>query len=129
MTGKALGDHLRELRQRQKLSLREVGEKVGVSASYLSQIETGERVPSAEILRKMAPAYGVPVRELLEVAGYLDEPEARMSDEERLEWAFQCVLTDPEYRFGNRLRGEELTPAAKRFIVEVYEKATGHKLL
>jgi len=30
---------------------------------------------------------------------------AQTSDEERLEWAFQCVLTNPEYRFGNRLRG------------------------
>jgi hypothetical protein len=49
--------------------------------------------------------------------------------QERLEWAFQCVLTDPEYRFGNRLRGEELTPAPKRFIIEVYEKCTSSKLL
>jgi hypothetical protein len=52
-----------------------------------------------------------------------------MSDAEHLEWAFQCVLSDPEYRFGNRLRGTELTPDAKRFIIEVYEKATGRKLL
>jgi transcriptional regulator with XRE-family HTH domain len=129
MVGKAFENYLRELRQKQRLSLREVGEKVGISTSYLSQIETGERVPSAEILRRLAPAYGVPVRDLLEVAGYLDEPEAMMSDGERLEWAFGCVLTDPEYRFGNRLRGEELTPAAKRFIIEVYEKCTNRKLL
>jgi len=129
MVGKAFENYLRELRQKQRLSLREVGEKVGISTSYLSQIETGERVPSAEILRRLAPAYGVPVRDLLEVAGYLDEPEAMMSDGERLEWAFQCVLTDPEYRFGNRLRGEELTPAAKRFIIEIYEKCTSRKLL
>ena len=129
MVGKAVEHYLRELRQKQRLSLREVGEKVGVSTSYLSQIETGERVPSADMLRRLAPAYGVPVRDLLEVAGYLDEPEAQMSDEERLDWAFQCVLTDPAYRFGNRLRGEELSPNAKRFIIEVYEKCTNRKLL
>ena len=46
-----------------------------------------------------------------------------------LGWAFQCVLTDPAYRFGNRLRGEELSPNAKRFIIEVYEKCTNRKLL
>ena len=129
MVGKAFENYLRELRQKQRLSLREVGGKGGISTSYLSQIETGERVPSAEILRRLAPAYGVPVRDLLEVGGYLDEPEAMMSDGERLEWAFGCVLSDPEYRFGNRLRGEELTPAAKRFIIEVYEKCTNRKLL
>jgi transcriptional regulator with XRE-family HTH domain len=129
MASNVLGNYLRDLRIKQRLSLREVGERVGLSGSYLSQIETGERRPSAEILRKLAPAYGVPVRDVLEVAGFLDEPEAVMSDAEHLEWAFQCVLSDPEYRFGNRLRGTELTPDAKRFIIEVYEKATGRKLL
>ncbi|MBL7119110.1 MAG: helix-turn-helix transcriptional regulator [Dehalococcoidia bacterium] len=129
MASNVLGDYLRDLRNKRRLSLREVGEKVGVSGSYLSQIETSERHPSAEILRKLAPAYGVPVRDLLEVAGFLDEPEAVMSDAEHLEWAFQCVLSDPEYKFGNRLRGADLAPDAKRFIIEVYEKATGRKLL
>ena len=129
MASNVLGDYLRDLRNKKRLSLREVGEKVGVSGSYLSQIETSERQPSAEILRKLAPAYGVPVRDMLEVAGFLDEPEAVMSDAEHLEWAFQCVLSDPEYKFGNRLRGADLTPDAKRFIIEVYEKATGRKLL
>ncbi len=124
-----VGEYLRELRNKKRLPLRTVGERVGVSGSYLSQIETGERRPSAEILRRLAPAYGISVRELLEVAGFLDEPEAGMSDAEHVEWAFQCVLADPEYRFGNRLRGEELTPNAKRFIIEVYQKATGKKLL
>jgi transcriptional regulator with XRE-family HTH domain len=129
MASNVTGNYLRDLRNRQRLSLREVGEKVGVSSSYLSQVETGERRPRAEILRKLAPAYGVPVRDVLEVAGFLDEPEAKLTDAEHLEWAFQCVLSDPEYRFGNRLRGEELTPNAKRFIIEVYEKTTGRKLL
>jgi len=129
MASNVLGDYLRDLRNKRRLSLREVGEEVGVSVSYLSQIETGERKPSAEILRKLAPAYGVPVRDILEVAGFLDEPEAKASNEEHLEWAFRCVLSDPDYRFGNRLRGQELTPEAKRFIIEVYEKATGRKLL
>jgi len=129
MASNVLGDYLRDLRNKRRLSLREVCEEVGVSVSYLSQIETGERKPSAEILRKLAPAYGVPVRDILEVAGFLDEPEAKASNEEHLEWAFRCVLSDPDYRFGNRLRGQELTPEAKRFIIEVYEKATGRKLL
>jgi len=51
-----------------------------------------------------------------------------MNDEERLEWAFQCVLTDPQYRFGNRLRGQgnPLLPSASS---EVYKKATGRTLV
>jgi transcriptional regulator with XRE-family HTH domain len=98
--------------------------------SNLSLIESGGRHPSAEILRKLAPAYNVPMKELLEIAGYLDEQETKMSDEEMVEWAFQCVLTDPEYKFGNRLRGDnEFTLEAKRFIVEVYQSTTGKRLI
>jgi hypothetical protein len=64
------------------------------------------------------------------MAGYLDEPEVRMSDQERIEWAFKCVISDPDYKFGTSLTSPgDLSLEAKRFIVEVYEKATGRKLL
>jgi len=125
-----LGDYLRELRNRKRLTLREVQEQSGASGSYLSQVEQGKRHPSAELLRKIAPTYGASVRELLTMAGYLDEPEVKMSDQERVEWAFRCVISDPDYKFGTSLRtSTELSLEAKRFIVEVYEKATGKKLL
>ena len=125
-----LGDYLRELRNRKRLTLREVQEQSGASGSYLSQVEQGKRHPSAELLRKIAPTYGASVRELLTMAGYLDEPEVKMSDQERVEWAFSCVISDPDYKFGTSLRtSTELSLEAKRFIVEVYEKATGKKLL
>ncbi len=124
-----LGDSLRELRTRKRLTLREVEEKSGASGSYLSQVEQGKRHPSAELLRKIAPTYGASVKELLTMAGYLDEPEVKMSDQERIEWAFKCVISDPEYKFGTSLRASELSLEGKRFIVEVYEKSTGRKLL
>ena len=125
-----LGDYLRELRNRKRLTLREVQERSGASGSYLSQVEQGKRHPSAELLRKIAPTYGASVRELLTMAGYLDEPEVKMSDQERVEWAFSCVISDPDYKFGTSLRtSTELSLEAKRFIVEVYEKTTGKKLL
>ena len=125
-----LGNYLRELRNRKRLTLREVEEQSGASGSYLSQVEQGKRHPSAELLRKIAPTYGASVRELLTMAGYLDEPEVKMSDQERVEWAFRCVISDPDYKFGTSLRtSTELSLEAKRFIVEVYEKTTGKKLL
>lgn len=125
-----LGNYLRELRNRKRLTLREVEEQSGASGSYLSQVEQGKRQPSAELLRKIAPTYGASVKELLSMAGYLDEPEVKMSDQERIEWAFNCVISDPDYKFGTSLRTSgELSLEAKRFIVEVYEKATGKKLL
>jgi transcriptional regulator with XRE-family HTH domain len=124
------GAYLRRLRQEQKLTLREVEEMAGVSNSYLTLIERGLRKPpGADVLKKLAPAYNVPVRDLLRAAGYLAEENREISEEEEIEMAFHFVMNDPRYRSGTRLKNGELSLNVKRFIVEMYEKATGKKLL
>ena len=123
------GEYLKGLRQEQKLSLRDVAAKTGVSISYFAQIEHGrKKAPSVEILKRLALVYNVPVRDLLKAAGYLEEVQPVLTDEEEIEMAFRYVVNDPRYRSGTRIRGE-LTTEVKRFIVEMYEKATGKKLL
>lgn len=123
------GEYLKGLRQEQKLSLRDVAAKTGVSISYLAQIEHGrKKSPSPEILKRLAPIYNVPVRDLLKAAGYLEEVQPVLTDEEEIDMSFRYVLNDPRYRSGTRIKGE-LTTEVKRFIVEMYEKATGKKLL
>lgn len=123
------GARLRELRLGQGLSLRKLEEATGVSNAYLSQIESGIRPrPSADILQKLAPVLGVSLRELLEAAGYLREEELTVSEEAEVDRAFAYVLADPRFRFGTRVRGE-LTIEARRFIVQMYEKLTGKRLL
>jgi len=70
------GQFLKSLRERQRMSLRDAEKESGVSNAYITQIEHGGRAaPSPEILRKLAKAYRVTVRELFMRAGYLDEPE------------------------------------------------------
>lgn len=123
------GEYLKGLRTEQKLSLRDVAAKTGVSISYLVQIEHGRKKgPSPEILKRLAPIYNVPVRDLLKAAGYLEEVQPVLTDEEEIDMAFHYVMNDPRYKSGTRIRGE-LTAEVKRFIVEMYEKATGKKLL
>ena len=127
-----IGEYLRSLREGQKLSLREAAARTGVSVSYITQIENGRRkAPGPEVLKKLAPAYNVPVRDLLRAAGYLDdikEIRSVLSDEEEVERAFGYVISDPRYQSGTRVTGP-ITTDVKRFIVEMYEKATGKKLL
>lgn len=125
----SFGEYLRTLREEQRLSLREVERLSGVSSSYLGLIERGKRpVPGAEILKRLAPVYDVPVRDLLNAAGYLKEEKVSLSEEEEVELAFKYVMSDPRYKSGTRIKGG-LTTEVKRFIVEMYEKATGKKLL
>lgn len=52
--GISLGDTIRKLRLRAGLALREMARRVGVSASHQSDIEHGRRMPSDEVLRKIA---------------------------------------------------------------------------
>ncbi|MBO0422268.1 hypothetical protein BCR22_04100 [Enterococcus plantarum] len=56
---------IKNLRKEQRITLTELGEKTGYSASFLSQIERGINRPSLEALRKIADALGVTVASLL----------------------------------------------------------------
>jgi transcriptional regulator with XRE-family HTH domain/quercetin dioxygenase-like cupin family protein len=58
---RAIGEKLRSVRQDHKMSLRELAAKADISASMLSQIETGKVFPSVRSLYDIATALGVNV--------------------------------------------------------------------
>ena len=125
---KSFGPYLRELRRAAGLSLKKVERHAEVSNAYLSQIERGLRnPPHPEILNRLAKLYGVSAEDLLMAAGYLKDEQG--VTRERIERAYAHVIHDPHYRHGTRLKGTGLSLEAKRFIVEIYEKATRRKLL
>ena len=121
-----IGPLLRRLRR--PLSLRDVNRRTGVSGSYLSQIENGERKPGANIVRKLAALYNVDPEELLKRAGHGPRPDPHGDETLEVERAYRYVLDDPNFRVGTRPDGP-LSLNAKRFIVEMYEKRTGKRLL
>jgi transcriptional regulator with XRE-family HTH domain len=63
---KALGQYLRELRDRRDISLREFAQKLGLSATFVSDIELGKRHPSDEVLASMSKMLGVSLSDLKE---------------------------------------------------------------
>ena len=122
--------YLKKLREDRHMSLRDVEKACGVSNAYVAQIESGNRPPpSPDILRRLARAYNVPVKYMMEQAGYLDEPEVAATDEERVEAAFKYVMNDPDYKLGTRIREEGLNIEAKRSMVIEYETITGKRVL
>jgi transcriptional regulator with XRE-family HTH domain len=58
---RAIGEKLRAIRQEHKISLRELAGRAEISASMLSQIETGKAFPSVRSLYDIASALGVTV--------------------------------------------------------------------
>ena len=117
-------------RLRGETSMRAVQRLTGISNSYLSQIERGDRHPGPRLLRRLATLYGVGVHGLLQKAGYLEsEGEVPEADEAtEVERAYRYVLSDPVFRVGTRPRGP-LSIESKRFIVELYERYSGKRLL
>ena len=58
---RAIGEKLRAVRQQQDMSLRDLAGKADISASMLSQIETGKAFPSVRSLYNIAAALSVKV--------------------------------------------------------------------
>lgn len=68
-----LAHRIRQFREERRLSLRALAEEAGVSASALSQIESGQVSPSVATLEKICGALGLPI------AALFDEPNGDSS--------------------------------------------------
>ena len=60
-----LGDVLREHRQSQGRTLREVSASAAVSLGYLSEVERGEKEASSELLASICAALNLPMSRML----------------------------------------------------------------
>lgn len=60
-----LGDVLREKRQGQGRTLREVSAEASCSLGYLSEVERGEKEASSELLASICKALDVPLSQML----------------------------------------------------------------
>ncbi|WP_125963370.1 helix-turn-helix domain-containing protein [Bifidobacterium dolichotidis] len=73
----AIGHVLRDLRTRDRKTLREVSEKAGVSLGYLSEVERGQKEASSELLASISESLGLSTSQMLRlVADYLDSVES-----------------------------------------------------
>lgn len=53
------GKKIKSLRIRNKLSMRELGEKIGVSHAHISKLESGINSPSVELLEKISEYFSI----------------------------------------------------------------------
>ena len=78
---KDFGEKLKQLRISKDMSLREVEEKVGVSAGYICRLESGEkRAPTIPIICKLAQVYNLKATELFSMAVNVGESNGRVMD-------------------------------------------------
>ena len=86
MTSQTIGAHLREWRERRRVTQQELALETGVSARHLSFVETGRSKPGREMLLRVLDGLAVPFREqnrLLLAAGHAPAfPERSLEDPE-----------------------------------------------
>lgn len=56
-----IGEKIKKLRTARKLSMRELGEKLGVSHAHISKLESGINSPSVDLLEKLADYFNIDV--------------------------------------------------------------------
>jgi HTH-type transcriptional regulator, competence development regulator len=73
---KTLGQKIKDARETQRFTLREVEEVTGISNAYLSQLENNKiKKPSANVLYKLSDFFKIPFDVLLNEAGIVDKVE------------------------------------------------------
>ena len=77
----ALGKILKQQRLRMSLTLRELTDLSGVSASHLGRVERGDRFPSASVLRRIAKPLAFEEDELFTLAGYLSPQPSGIAED------------------------------------------------
>ena len=71
-----LGAYIRQARVRRGITLRQLAGQLGITPSYLSDIENDRRVPAQEVLEGISRSLRLDLNELLARAGRLD-PETQ----------------------------------------------------
>ena len=71
-----LGSYLIQVRNERGYSQRDLAEKSGVSPAEISRVESGKRLkPFPSVLRAIADTLVISYPYLMQLAGYMDEPE------------------------------------------------------
>jgi transcriptional regulator with XRE-family HTH domain len=89
-----IGDHLRQWRQRRRLSQLDLAVDAEISARHLSFVETGRAAPSRDMVMRLAERLEVPLRErnvLLVAAGFAPEFPQRALDDPALKPARAAI--------------------------------------
>lgn len=60
-----IGEKIKELREKTKMSRNDFAKVAGISASYLSEIERGLKQPTLNILNKISEAFDIKISEII----------------------------------------------------------------
>jgi len=103
----SFGSYLKQQRESNNWSIKELAERLGFSSSYVSQLETGARIPSHKQMEILAKAYQLPLEEV---------------KKQWTEGKIQQVSKDGNYKFDIKDVGEKRVQEATSKLEEGLEE-------
>ncbi len=121
-------DKLRDLRKLNGFTIRELADRSGVSAAYISQLENGNRgVPSPEVLLKLSEGLNSSYSDLMEIAGYLEGTGHSENDEKRTPVNLRRFLRENELIFDGVVLTDEDKEWIERVLTALFWKERHNK--
>ena len=115
-------NRIRELRKQHKITMKQLGEVIGVAESTISQYETGKREPDNETLLRLGEYFGVSVDYLLGAAVQKETPPALTKKDERdIEKILAAARSQLESQEGLMFDGDPASPEAIESILAAME--------
>ncbi|WP_102713822.1 helix-turn-helix domain-containing protein [Paenibacillus castaneae] len=62
-----IGENIRQLRKKRGLSQEQLALRADINASYMGQVERGEKNPTIDVLSKIATALQMPIEQIVNV--------------------------------------------------------------
>jgi transcriptional regulator with XRE-family HTH domain len=106
-----IGEKINKLRTDKKLSMRELGEKIGVSHAHISKLESGINSPSVDLLEKLAEFFHIDVTYF-----FAKEDEAFSDDQSELLYERDLSLEALKGKYNLEIDGK---PASDEEIEEM----------
>ncbi len=119
-----LGRVVRQERQNQHLTIKELGEKAGLSEIYVGEIERGQKYPSAKVLESLAKALELDLAALLELVA----EELRREREPQLTQVIGFTYTPNKSGPGRRTVVRRIVNMLSNDGLEAVESAEGQIL-
>ena len=92
-----LGSNLRAVRKKKRISLQQIAENIGVSKSFLSQVENGKTWPSLATLKEIAGYLNISISSLLEEQQEPDTPLLTKSERKKMRYSHGITMETLTY--------------------------------
>ncbi|EON73952.1 helix-turn-helix domain-containing protein [Lysinibacillus sphaericus] len=116
-----IGEFIRKKRKEKKLTLKQLADEIGLSQTYLSQIELGDRKASPEIIKKLAKVFNLPHLYLMEKAGYTGKTD-------RMENLRAQLLSLQEEKMKHNIHSAQIAVGLTRSDLSEEDRKYGEKI-